>query len=238
MNEDGSLYINEGELTPEVDSYISDIAAGQDVMDLISSVETKFSEAQEADPDLKAFIEKLSGATEASTQEETTEEQPAEEAVVEEQPEEVAVEDQPAEEVVTTEDGIQEVDEMIYASETINVRDSSSEDGARIGQLYVGESVKRTGIGSNGWSRIEYNGEIGYVLTEYLTTEGVSQEVKYLTSTVNIREEADENSSRVGTAYLGAKVTRTAKLDNGWSKINCDGVIGYVKSEYLADTYN
>ncbi|WP_180272602.1 SH3 domain-containing protein [Konateibacter massiliensis] len=228
-NDDGSLYIYNGELSPEESTYLSDITSGQDVLDLINSIETKFAEAQEADPDLKAFIQKLSGTTEEAAEEETTEEeQPAEEPAVEEEP--------AAEE--TNADGMQVVDETVYAAETINIRESDNQDSARIGQLYMGDSAKRTAIYSNGWSQIEYNGQTGYVLTEYLTDTGALQEVKYLTSTVNIRAEADESSSRVGTAYLGAKVTRTAVLDNGWSRINSDGVVGYVKSEYLADTYN
>ncbi|PXV89385.1 SH3 domain-containing protein [Lachnotalea glycerini] len=235
-NEDGSLYIYNGELSPEVDSYISNIAAGQDVVDLISSIDTKFAEAQENDPDLKEFIAKLSSTTEDSTQEQPAEEQPQEEQPAQEE----QTQEQPAEEQTeqtATEDGLEEVSETVYAAETVNVRESSSEDATRLGQLYVGESAKRTGIYSNGWSRIEFNGQTGYVLSECLTTQGAIQETKYLSSTVNIREQADESSSRVGTAYEGTKVTRTAVLDNGWSKINCDGVIGYVKSEYLADTY-
>lgn len=235
-NEDGSLYINEGELTPEVESYIANITAGQDVIDLIKSIDTKFEEAQAADPDLKAFIEKLSGATQtdAAAAEQPAAEQPAAEQPAAEQP---AATEQPAADASTAE-GLQEVDETIYASETVNVRDKDSEDGARLGQLYVGESAKRTGIYSNGWSRIEFNGQTGYVLSEFLTTEGNAQEVKYLSETVTIRAEADEKSDRVGTAYEGTKVTRTAKLDNGWSRINCDGTTGYVKSEFLADNYN
>jgi uncharacterized protein YgiM (DUF1202 family) len=240
-NEDGSLYIYEGELSPEVKSYIEGIVAGQDVVDLVSSIDAKFTEAQESDPDLKEFIEKLAGTTE-EVADATAEEQPAEEQPAEEQPaEEQAAEEQPAEEQTAeaaTENGVEEVDETIYAAETVNVRESDNEEASRLGQLYVGESAKRTGILSNGWSRIEFNGQTGYVLTECLTNQGALQETKYLTSTVNIREKADENSSRVGTGYLGAKVTRTAKLDSGWSRINCDGIIGYVKSEYLADTYN
>lgn len=238
-NEDGSLYINLGELSPETDSYIAGITAGQDVVDLIKSVDTKFAEAQAADPDLKAFIDKLSGTTQegaATTEEAAATETPVEEAPAEEVPAaDAATEEQPAE--AATDEGIQEVDETIYATETVNVRDTNSEDGSRLGQLYVGESAKRTAIYADGWSRIEYSGQTGYVLSEFLTTEGATQETKYLSETVNIRQEADENSDRVGTAYEGAKVTRVAELDNGWSKINSDGVTGYVKSEFLSDTY-
>ena len=226
-NEDGSLYIYNGELSPEVTSYMASITAGQDVVDLINSIEAKYAEAQEADPDLKEFIQKLSG----STQEEESQEQTTEE-VTQEEP----VQEQPAD--VSTADGLQEVDETVYAAETVNVREADNETSTRLGQLYVGESTKRTGVLSNGWSRIEFNGQTGYVLSEYLSNTGGLQEVKYLTSTVNIREQADENSNKVGTGFLGTKVTRTAVLDSGWSRINCDGVVGYVKSEFLADTYN
>lgn len=228
-NEDGTLYIYNGELSPEVTSYMASITAGQDVVDLINSIEAKFAEAQESDPDLKEFIQKLTD----STQEEVTQEQPTQEETTQEEP---ATQEQPAD--VSTADGLQEVDETVYAAETINVREADNETSTRLGQLYVGESAKRTGVLSNGWSRIEFNGQTGYVLSEYLSNTGGLQEVKYLTSTVNIREQADENSNRVGTGYLGAKVTRTAVLDSGWSRINCDGVVGYVKSEFLADTYN
>lgn len=232
-NDDGSLYIYNGEFSPEVASYFQTITEGQDVKDLINSIEDKFAQAQEQDPDLKAFIEKLTGATqEEVAQEQESEQQPEQEQASEEQP----AQEQPTE--ASTADGIQEVDETVYAAETVNVREADDENSSRLGQLYVGESAKRTAIYSNGWSRIEFNGKTGYVLSEYLTNTGGLQEVKYLTSTVNIREQADENSNRVGTGYLGAKVTRTAKLDNGWSRINCDGVVGYVKSEFLADTYN
>lgn len=238
-NEDGSLYINQGELTPEVTSYISDVAANQDVVDLVSSVNTKFQEAQAADPDLKAFIDKLSGTTDtaateqpaaASTDAAATAEQPVAEAT------DTAAAEQPATEAATDE-GIQEVDETVYATETVNVRDTNSQDGSRLGQLYSGESAKRTAIYADGWSRIEFNGQTGYLLSECLTTDGSTQETKYLSETVTIRAEADENSDRVGTGYEGAKVTRTSE-ENGWSRINCDGVTGYVKSEFLADTYN
>ncbi|MFA9377219.1 MAG: SH3 domain-containing protein [Lachnotalea sp.] len=252
-NEDGSLYIYNDELTPEVDSYIADIAAGQDIVELIGSVDTKFTEAQAADPDLKAFIDKLSGtadqaaadqaaadqaaADQAAADQAAADQATADQAAADQAAADQAAADQAAADQATTEDGYEAVDETVYASETVNVRDSSSEDGSKLGQIYVGESTKRTGVGSNGWSRIEFNGETGYVMTEYLTTEGVTQEIKYLSSTVNLRAEADENSDKVATAYEGTKVTRSAKLDNGWSRISFDGVTGYVKSEYLADTY-
>ncbi len=57
---------------------------------------------------------------------------------------------------------IEKVDDSVTAKELVNVRSSmdQADDSNIIGELQNGEIVTRTGIGVNGWSRIEYNGEI------------------------------------------------------------------------------
>lgn len=37
--------------------------------------------------------------------------------------------------------------------------------------LKNGETALRTGIGNNGWSRVEYNGEKLYAVSSYLTAD-------------------------------------------------------------------
>lgn len=63
------------------------------------------------------------------------------------------------------------VDETVYANDLVNVRKGPSTDYERVGSLSYGESVHRTGIGADGWSRVEYDGETCYVFSEYLQTE-------------------------------------------------------------------
>lgn len=61
--------------------------------------------------------------------------------------------------------------DKMYAKKEINVRKSYSISSAKIGSLKAGESITRTGIGSNGWSKVTYNGTTGYIQTNLLTTE-------------------------------------------------------------------
>ncbi|WP_426348607.1 phosphodiester glycosidase family protein [Alloiococcus sp. CFN-8] len=61
-----------------------------------------------------------------------------------------------------------EVNETVYATGDLNIRKGPSTDFDKVGALKLNQSVKRTGIGSNGWSRIEYKDEIAYASGNYL----------------------------------------------------------------------
>lgn len=227
QNDDGSLYIYNGELDPEVDSYIKNVAGEQDVIDLLDTVEKKYIEAQNSDEALDSFIAKLTGQDqeeEAETSEETASAE-----------EETEAPEEPTEEE-TTESSEEGTEETVYAKETVNIRAKADQDSEKLGQIILGESMTRTEVFDNGWSKIIYEGQEAYVMSQYLTYDEVERETLYLTSTVNIRAEASESADRIGTGYLGGKVVRLWKLDTGWSQIVSDGVTGYVKSEFLSTT--
>lgn len=64
------------------------------------------------------------------------------------------------------------VNETMYATTTVNVRDTYSTSGNKLGSLSKAQSVTRTGIGQGeaaGWSRIEFNGQVAYVSSDYLS---------------------------------------------------------------------
>lgn len=63
-----------------------------------------------------------------------------------------------------------EVNETVYSTGSINVRASYSTSSSVVGSLSEGQSVTRTGIGSNGWSRVRYNGQTAYISSSLLTT--------------------------------------------------------------------
>lgn len=63
------------------------------------------------------------------------------------------------------------VNETVYATTSVNVRASYSTSSSVVGSLSEGDSVTRTGKGSNGWSRVTYNGQTAYINSDYLTTE-------------------------------------------------------------------
>lgn len=70
----------------------------------------------------------------------------------------------------TTAVSFQDVDETVYATETVNIRVNADTAAEAVGKLRAGKSVKRTGYNDT-WSRVEYEGQICYIASAYLTTE-------------------------------------------------------------------
>lgn len=64
----------------------------------------------------------------------------------------------------------EEVTETVYATTDVNIRSGPGVEYPILGMHTYGSSISRTGIGSNGWSRIIYNGETAYMSSEYLST--------------------------------------------------------------------
>lgn len=63
------------------------------------------------------------------------------------------------------------VTQTVYAKNNTNIKSSYTTTASNLGTLAKDQSIKRTGMSSNGWSRVEMsNGTIGYVLSEDLTT--------------------------------------------------------------------
>lgn len=64
------------------------------------------------------------------------------------------------------------VNETVYATSTVNIREGFSADTDKVGSLGKGQSVKRVGIGTGdaeGWSQVEFNGQTAYISSEYLS---------------------------------------------------------------------
>ena len=55
----------------------------------------------------------------------------------------------------------------------------------------------------------------------------------YLQDTVNVRESMSENSARIGVAYAGETLTIVQVYNQGWTKVNWKGQVGYVRSDVL-----
>ena len=69
-------------------------------------------------------------------------------------------------------DSFTEVDETVTAKDATNLRNLPTTEGSTIvHQLKNGETAQRTGIGSNGWDRVIYNGQRLYAVHSFLTTD-------------------------------------------------------------------
>lgn len=138
---------------------------------------------------------------------------------------------------------ITEVNETVYATASVYVRDyPSSETGNIINGLSVGQSVTRTGTTATGWSRITLNGTDGYVFSSYLSTTAVSTDdddddsssstTVYTTTGVNLRSEP--NGTVIATLGSGQAVTLTGVTSGNWTQITVNGLTGYVYTSYLS----
>ena len=74
----------------------------------------------------------------------------------------------PAEETAQEESAATEVNKRMQFKETVRIRAERSIDSERIGTGYTSELVKVLENYSDGWSKIEYSGAVGYCKTEFL----------------------------------------------------------------------
>lgn len=101
--------------------------------------------------------------------------------------------------------------ETVYATTTVNVRDTYSTSGNKVGSLTKAQSVTRTGTGQGeaaGWSRIEFNGQVAYVNSDYLST------TKPQVSTSSGSGGSSSNSGSTQTSKPSTSKPSTSKPSN------------------------
>lgn len=133
------------------------------------------------------------------------------------------------------------VNETVYTTERCNVRESYSTSSKKIDTISAGKELKRTGVGDNGWSKVEYNGKEAYISSQYLTTTKPadpkftdSDETMYATQDCNVRKSWDTSSEKVGYLNKAQEVKRTGVGENGWSRIDYNGTVAYVATRLLS----
>lgn len=65
----------------------------------------------------------------------------------------------------------QNVDEIVYATTSVNIRELPDKNTNKVGTLSYGTSIKRIGILENGWSKVIYDNKECYINSSYLTIE-------------------------------------------------------------------
>jgi uncharacterized protein YgiM (DUF1202 family) len=150
-----------------------------------------------------------------------------------------------------------EVSETVTAKDATNLRDipSQGDDSIVKYTLRNGETATRTGISASGWSRVEFNGQVYYAVSSYLTTDlsvkapepEVDDGIKTVFTAVNERvtpkieinlrtlpSVTNPDARVVATIANGEEVIRTG-INNelGWSRVEYNGQVLYCVSSYL-----
>lgn len=226
--DDGSLYIYSGELDQNVEEYIAAISAQEDVVDLITRINAEYKEVLDSDESLKDYMSEFNTQIREKVKERLAAIKMEEDAA---NPDNTPTEDE-IKELVTFE---------VKATETVNVRASDSEDADRVGRVEAGTVLTCYEQRTNGWSQVEYEGEIAYIKSDFLvnlsstrtsTDDDVIGTVK-AKETVNIRDKDSTDGRQLGVAYVGDTFPLIEKQSNGWSKIIYNDMDAYIKTEYL-----
>ncbi|CEN79520.1 C40 family peptidase [Paraclostridium sordellii] len=155
-----------------------------------------------------------------------------------------------------------------YISTSSNTGESNGDTSVKSEKLVTGNRVnfrkgpgtnysiitslnKGTKVGyiseSNGWTKVNYNGTIGYMSSNYLGTidsnsggnnsesnedSTVKSEKQVTGSRVNFRKGPGTNYSVITSLNKGTKVGYISE-SNGWAKVNYNGTIGYMSVNYI-----
>lgn len=267
-DDDGNLYINDGEESDTVRNYIREVSLQDDVVDLNNEVAVAYNDMLDSDENLSVFLADLTSEIDTSVGE------------ILAQSEETETEEAEAEDE-TTDDGSGITSEevtTVKATTNVNIRSSDSETADKVGKALEGDEFKLIEERGNGWSEVEYEGGSAFIKTEYLEAVGTetvvtvagdddddeeetaaatddSKDKKTDDDTaddtaddadsakvsgtvmakdnVRVRASASEDGEKLGTVYMGQKLDMIEKMSNGWTKVKYNGKIGYVKSEYV-----
>ena len=160
-----------------------------------------------------------------------------------------------------------EVKESVMPKDVLNLRSAptTANEGTIVVQIQNGEVIVRTGINENtGWSEVEYQGQVLYAVSQYLTTD-LNYQVPVQPSDpnrvstmggriivftncddwispkeyVNLRTEpstAEGDNTVSCQLNNGEKVHRTGySADAGWSRVEHNGQVLYVVTSFMLE---
>ena len=245
-DDQGNLYVNDGEEDATVTSYIREVSLQDDVVDLNNKVAVAYNDMLAEDEELSAFLVDLTSTIGAAVGEALAKEEGSE-----------AVEEEPVEEEAAPE--LTKVTK-VKTTDVVNVRSSDSETADKLGKAQTGQEFELVEQRGNGWSKIIFEGKEAYIKSDYLeasaeeiivadnaseeddgngdsnseTAENVNVSGKVtVKENVRVRDAASEDGNKLGTVYVGDKLDFVEKMSNGWTKIKYNGKIAYVKSDYV-----
>ena len=180
-NEDGTLFINNGNVDGEVAAWLDEVQNSDSAAALVTDVNNALASAAESDEKLSALIAKLhegvqEGSGESSASPETS--SPESSQAVETTPAETTAAETTAAETTAAETTAAETtpevsytpfdsEKQVTAKVNVFIRKGPSKD-AEIGSRLIGGSSV-TAVGTDGdWTVVKYSGGLGYILSENL----------------------------------------------------------------------
>ena len=215
-DDNGQIYIN-GDIadSSEID-YLKQINLQADVIDLNNRVATSYNDMVNSDEKLAEILTTMRSGLQVSVGEAlaSSEASAAESSEESEETEEETQEEGNSESSDVTVKKV--TTRTIKATDVINIRKSDSETADIISKTSAGDEFKELEALANGWSKIEYNGSVAYVKTEFF--EVVDEEtVEVIADSespkVATGEDNADNNASAGTTVASAVSGKMVTID-------------------------
>ncbi|MFQ9387521.1 MAG: SH3 domain-containing protein [Coprococcus sp.] len=105
------------------------------------------------------------------------------------------------------------MNETVWATYSVSIRSAASTDADKLDVLVGSYSITRTGVGDNGWSKVDYNGQTGYIKSEYLTTTKPAAASDSTQQTTEKKQETKETVYATAGVNIRAKASADADVD-------------------------
>lgn len=159
-NGEGEFYLHDLTIEDEISAYVAEIAGQDDVKALYAQVSADYQSLLAQDEALNTFVteysKKMKEAVGAALEEED-----------QEQSGEASAADENQNEDGTAENGVPDSG-TFRVGDTLNVRKSPREDAERIGVCYEGQTIEILMKQDDGWTKVKFNGETGYIKSSVL----------------------------------------------------------------------
>ena len=133
------------------------------------------------------------------------------------------------------------VTEKGVTTANLNLRVEASTASKIITTIPKGKTIEIIEKLNSGWYKVNYNGKIGYVSSNYVSINGSTEnkpsivtEKGVTTANLNLRVGSSTSSKIITTIPKGKTIEIVEKLNSGWYKVNYNGKTGYVSSSYVS----
>ncbi len=183
-NEEGAYYLHDLTQDEEASAYANEVAGQEDVAALYTQVNEEYAARLAEDETLSAYVESYMNdmmvAVGEALEEQTAEAESAQETesgteIVSEEESEAGAESSDDENASSQENagassGASSVPNSgeFTVSETVNIRKGVSETSEKIAVCYPGETLEILMKQADGWTRVRYQGQTGYVRSDVL----------------------------------------------------------------------
>ena len=127
---------------------------------------------------------------------------------------------------------------VVNCRESITLRESPSVYAAEIAQIPLGQAVGYIADAGNGFYKINYDGLIGYALSQYLSSQSPNNSARYGTvvncrQSITLRVAPSIHAEEIIQMPLGARVRFLGGAANDFYKVEYQGMTGYALRAYI-----